>query len=120
MKKKLLLTTALAGCLMICLAAIADLSGKWTSSFTAPDGSQYPLTYTFKVDGSKLTGTLETSGMEVPIDSGVVNNDAVSFSVTVQGATYSHKGKYYAAGDSIGVDVAFEGGKSHMTMKRAQ
>jgi hypothetical protein len=120
MRKKLLITTLLTGFFMVCLAVIADVNGKWSSTFNAPDGSQYPLTYTFKVDGSKLTGTLEASGMEVPIDSGMVNNDAVSFSVTVQGTTYSHKGKYFAAGDSIGVEVTFEGNKAHMTMKRAQ
>jgi len=120
MKRKLLTTTVLMGCLLVAVAAIADLSGKWSSTFSAPDGSQYPLTYTFKVDGSKLTGTLEAAGSEVPIDSGMVKDDNVSFNVTVQGVTYAHKGKYYTAGDSIGVDVNYDGNKSHMTMKRAQ
>jgi hypothetical protein len=120
MKKRIFTTAAFVCRLMVCLAAIADLSGKWTSTFSAPDGSQYPLTYTFKADGSKLTGTLEAAGSVVPIDSGMVKDDNVSFNVTVQGVTYAHKGKYYAAGDSIGVDVSFEGNKGHMTMKRAQ
>ena len=120
MKRKFLMTAVLMGCLLVAVAAIADLSGKWTSTFNAPDGTSIPLTYTFKVDGSKLTGTLEAAGSEVPIDSGMVKEDNVSFNVTVQGVTYAHKGKYYTAGDSIGVDVNYDGNKSHMTMKRAK
>ena len=120
MKKSIFTTVLIVCCIMAAFAAIADLNGKWTSSFNAPDGNVYPLTYTIKVDGSKLTGTLETSGMSVPLDSGMVNGDNVSFSVTVEGTTYSHKGKYYTAGDSIGVDVTFAGNKGHMTMKRGQ
>lgn len=110
----------LAGCFLVCLAMIADLNGKWSGVFNAPDGNQYPLTYSFKLDSGKLSGTLDAAGMTTPIDSGVVKNDSVSFSVTVQGVTYDHKGKYYTAGDSIGLDVSFEGGKSHLQLKRAQ
>ena len=119
MKRKIVATTLLLCCIAVCVAAvIADLNGQWSAVFNAPDGNQYPLTYTFKVDGAKLTGTLETSGMSVPIDSGKVAGDSVNFSVTVQGMTYAHKGKYYSAADSIGMDVTFEGGKGHTTLTR--
>jgi hypothetical protein len=118
MKRKTLITLVLSGCFMVCLAAIADMSGKWAAVFNAPDGNAYPLSYDFKVNGDKLTGTLDAAGMSVPIDSGKVSGEKLSFSVTVQGNTYSHKGQYYAAGDSIAVDVEFEGGKGHMTFKR--
>jgi hypothetical protein len=120
MKTKLLLTTLLIGCFMVCLAVVADLNGKWSGTFNAPDGNQYPLTYSFKIDGSSLTGTLDAGGMSVPIDSGKVNGDAVSFSVAVQGVTYTHTGKYFAAGDSVGLDVTFAGNKSHIGLKRGQ
>jgi hypothetical protein len=120
MKRKLLLSTLLIGCVFAALAVIADLSGKWSGTFNAPDGNQYPLTYSFKLDGANLTGTLDAGGMTVPIDSGMVKDDAVSFSVNVQGTTYSHKGKYFSAGDSIALDVSFEGNKSHLLLKRAQ
>ena len=119
MKRKLLLTTLLIGCFMVCLAMIADISGKWSGTFNAPDGNQYPLTYSFKLNGGSLTGTLDAGGMTVPIDSGIVKDDAVSFSVSVQGVTYTHKGKYFAAGDSIALDVTFAGNKSHLQLKRA-
>ena len=121
MKRKILTTLVLACCIAVCIAAvIADLNGQWSAVFNAPDGNQYPLTYTFKVDGDKLTGTLETSGMSVPIDSGKVDGENVSFSVTIQGMAYAHKGKYYSAADSIGMDVTFEGGKGHTTLTRAK
>lgn len=120
MKRKLLITTLLLGCFIAAMAMIADVSGKWSGVFNAPDGNQYPLTYSFKLDGDKLTGTLDAAGMTTAIDSGMVKQDNVSFSVSVQGVTYSHKGKYYAAGDSVGLDVTFEGNKSHVQLKRAQ
>ena len=120
MKRKLLLTALLIGCVFAAIAVIADLSGKWTGTFNAPDGNQYPLIYSFKLDGGNLTGTLDAGGMSVPIDSGMVKGDDVSFSVNVQGVTYSHKGKYFSAGDSVALDVTFEGNKSHLQLKRAQ
>jgi hypothetical protein len=117
MKKRFLITALLLCCFAICYAVITDMSGQWSSTFNAPDGNAYPLTYTFKVDGNKLTGTLETSGMSIPIDSGKVNGQNMSFSIDVQGTTYSHKGTYYPA-DSIGMDVTFEGHTGHIRLSR--
>ena len=99
-------------------AIFADLSGKWSGVLNAPDGNQYPLAYTFKVDGSKLSGSLEVNGMSVPVDSGIVKGNDFKFSVTVDNTAFPHTGKYYAAGDSVGVDVDFMGTKTHATLKR--
>src|SRR5665213_4347625 len=103
MKRKLLTTSLILCCFAaICIAAaFADINGKFAGVLNAPDGNQYPLTYTFKVDGDKLTGNLDTSQGTVSIDSGKVSGDNIAFSVTVQDKAYAHKGKYYAAGDSI-------------------
>jgi len=120
MKKKLLITTLLLGSFFAALAYFADLNGKWSGTFNAPDGNQYPLVYTMKVDGGTLTGILNAAGMDTPIDSGVVKGDEVSFSINAGGTTYSHKGKYYAAGDSIGLEVTYDGNKQHLSLKRAQ
>jgi hypothetical protein len=118
MKRKILTIGLLLCFFTVCLAAIADMSGKWSAVFNAPDGNQYPLTYTLKIDANKLTGTLETAGMTIPIDNGVVNGDSVKFSLTVQDITYAHKGKYFSSADSISMDVAFEGNKAHTTLTR--
>jgi len=120
MKKKIFITTILLGCCAFCFAVIADLNGKWSAVFNAPDGNQYPLTYTVKIDGNKLSGTLETAGMSVPLDNGMIAGDSLKFSVTVQGTEYVHKGKYYAAGDSVAMDVTFEGTKGHNVWTRAK
>jgi len=118
MKKRFLITALLLCCFAICYAVIADMGGQWSSVFNAPDGNAYPLTYTFKIDGSNLTGTLETAGTSVPIDSGKVAGENLSFSVSVQGVTYSHKGKYYTGADTIGMNVTFEGNKGHIKLTR--
>jgi len=121
MKRKIFITTMLLACCAVCFAVIiADVNGKWSAVFNAPDGNQYPLTYTVKVDAGKVTGTLETSGMSVPIDNGVAMGDSIKFSITVQGTEYVHKGKYYAAGDSVAMDVTFEGNKGHNVWTRAK
>jgi hypothetical protein len=118
MKKIILITTLFLCCFIAAMAAIADMGGTWSATFNAPDGNAYPLTYTVKIDGEKLTGTLETSGMSVPIDNGVVKGDSLKFSVTVQGTEYIHRGKYIAAGDSVSMTVTFEGNKGHNTWTR--
>jgi len=121
MKRKILTIALLLCSVAICAAAIiADLNGKFSGVLNAPDGNQYPLTYTFKVDGDKLTGSVDTPGGTVSIDSGKVSNDNLSFSVSVEGRPYPHTGKYYAAGDSVGMDVDFGGAKAHTTLQRAK
>jgi hypothetical protein len=121
MKRKILTTALiLCGVAVGMAAVIADMNGKFSSTLNAPDGNQYQLTYDFKVNGDKLTGTLDSPGGEVQIDSGKVSGDNLTFSVTVQGMAYPHKGKYYAAGDSISMDVDFGGAKTHETLKRAK
>jgi hypothetical protein len=121
MKKKILTTALLVCFVAVCLAAIiADLNGKFSGVLNAPDGNQYPLTYTFKVDNNQLTGTLDTPEGTVSIDSGKVSDNNMTFSVSVDGKAYAHKGKYYAEGDSVSMDVDFGGAKAHTTLQRAK
>lgn len=115
--KKNLLTTILIFCCAICFAAIADLSGKWSGVLKTPDGNELPLTYNFKIDGNKLTGTAEAQGAEVAIDSGKVNGKDFTFQITnTNGIVIPHHGTYY--GDSVGMNLDFQGIKFHCTLKR--
>ncbi len=82
MKIRIFTTTALVCCFMVCLAAIADLSGKWTGIVKTPDGNDLKINYVFKVDGNKLTGTAQGDGEPAPIDSGKINGNDFSFSVS--------------------------------------
>jgi hypothetical protein len=59
-------------------AYAADISGQWTATFDTQVGQQ-TYTYTFKVDGEKLTGTAKSANGEVEIQNGVVKGDDVSF-----------------------------------------
>ena len=117
MKRKLFNPIALLlCCFFILIAAIADLNGKWKGTIKTPDGNELPVTYNFKVDGDKLTGTGESPAGIVTLDSGKVTGDTFTFQVTVDGNTYPHAGKIYA--DSCGLDIDFGGQKSHITLKR--
>ena len=70
-KSILCLTAALA---MAAAAFAADISGTWTASFETQVGTQ-TYTYTFKVEGTKLTGTAKSNLGEGTIDMGTVNGD---------------------------------------------
>lgn len=118
MKRKLFNPIALACCFIVFAAfVIADLNGKWTGVIKTPDGNDLQVTYNFKVDGDKLTGTGESPAGTVTIDDGKITGDAFTFKVTVDGTDYPHSGKIYA--DSCGLDIDFGGQKVHTTLKRA-
>ncbi|HTE00386.1 MAG TPA: hypothetical protein VK668_13930 [Mucilaginibacter sp.] len=118
MKRKIITTAALVCCIAICLAAaIADLTGKWTGTLKMAGDDDFPLSYTFKVDGDKLTGTANTPDGVVDITGGKITGNDFTFSVPVHGNDIAHAGKYYA--DSVGMDITIENTKFHSTLKRA-
>jgi opacity protein-like surface antigen len=63
---------------VVATALAADVTGKWTASFDTPIGVQN-YTYTFKVDGGKLTGTAKSQFSDVEIQEGKVSGDDISF-----------------------------------------
>ena len=104
---------------MVCLAVIADLSGKWTGALKTPDGNDQPIHLVFKVDGNKLTGTAQGDGDAMPIDSGKVNGNEFSFTLTnPEGSVFKQSGKYYENGDSVSMNIEFNGNKLHSTLRR--
>jgi len=119
MKKKTFTTTILLCCFVVCFAIVAGLAGKWTGTLKTPDGNEIPLTYNFKVDSGKVTGTAETPQGAVTIDDGKINGNDFTFKVTVDGNDYKHTGKFYEAADSVGIDIDFNGMKLHTTLKRS-
>ena len=88
------------------VAFAADVTGTWTASFDTQVGAQ-KYTYTFKVDGNKLTGKAKADSEaikgESEITEGTVNGDDISFveNVDFQGMPIRivYKGKI--AGDEI-------------------
>jgi hypothetical protein len=100
----------------VCVAAFADLSGKWTGALQTPNGD-FPINYTFKVDGNKLTGSADNEQGSLPINDGKIDGNNFSFSLDYNGTALKNTGKYY--GDSITVDVDFNGTNLHGVLKRA-
>jgi hypothetical protein len=110
----LLATRALA-------AAPPDLSGTWTTSFESQVGVQ-TYTYTFKVEGGKLTGHAKSNLGEGPITAGKVENDTVTFVENLdyqgQALAINYEGKIVSADEiKFKRDVGGQGGEE-FTAKR--
>jgi len=95
-----LITTTLAGCLLIGLTAMASAAspaGKWTWSGgggrAGGTGTATPrvTTLELKVEGGKLTGTITTPGrgtnpgQSTAIENGKITENEISFAVTREG-----------------------------------
>jgi hypothetical protein len=98
------------------LAAAADVSGKWKAEFATPDGTQRVNTFTFKVDGEKLTGTVAGAQDETPIQKGKISGDDISFTAERPFGTFTYSGK--ATATEIKFKVTFNDQTFEMTAKR--
>jgi hypothetical protein len=76
-----ILLTALLGVFAL-VASAADITGKWTAEVPGRGGNATTNTFVFKVDGAKLTGSMDGGrGGAVDISDGRVDGDNVSFVV---------------------------------------
>lgn len=74
------------------LFAATDATGTWTTEMSAPDGNSFTLTFVFKQDGTKLTGTVQgPQGDPLAIDNGKVDGDKLFFTVSFNGTTITHE-----------------------------
>jgi hypothetical protein len=99
------------------VAFAADISGTWKASIERPNGTM-ESTFTFKVEGEKLTGTVTMGQMgESAIVEGKVDGDNVSFAVESEynGTQFriNYKGKVSGeemklTGEVVGMDRNFE------------
>ncbi len=106
----------IVGCALALVALAADVSGKWRAEFTTPDGTQRTNTFTFKVDGDKVTGTVAGSQDETPIKDGKVTGDRISFTADRPFGTFTYKGTI--SGDEIKFAVQFNDNNFEITAKR--
>ena len=90
--KKILLTALIA---MIAIVATnaEGISGKWKSSFEGGPQGSMELTFTFKVDGEKLTGKISTEMGEMEISNGKVNGNEFTYQIDAMGNVMTQKGK---------------------------
>ena len=102
MRKNLFLATI---CLCLCAlgAVAADVGGQWLAQIPGRDGNTMETTFTFKVAGDQLTGSVENQYGERQISDGKVAGDEVSFTVKIEyngnEMTFLYKGK--VAGSEI-------------------
>ena len=95
MKKISITTLLLLASVLICLAATA-ITGTWKGVLIAGDGSNYPVTYNFKTDGDKLSGTAESPMGHYIIEDGIIKGDTIKFKVEANGEDVPHTGKAVA------------------------
>ena len=114
------LVAALAGA-----ALAADITGTWTGSLSMGD-NKIDLSYSFKQDGEKLTGTVTGPQGSLPLNDGKVQGDKLSFNINVEGPNGSFKisneGTIKGA-DEITLNSKMEGGPGDfppMTLKRSK
>jgi len=93
-------------------ALAADISGKWKATAEGPQG-QMERTFTFKVDGSKVTGESTSAMMGTsPISEGKIEGDTITFVLTGkfgdQEVKLNYKGKI--SGDEIKFTSEMAGG----------
>lgn len=68
--------------LMSITAYAADVDGTWTGTAAAP-GGDVPVTFDFKADGAKLTGsTMSPDGTSIPVKDGKIDGSTITFTVT--------------------------------------
>ncbi len=100
----------------------ADIAGKWKGTAESANG---PLerTFTFKVDGTALTGETESQMLgKSTITEGKVDGDNISFTITARmqdnELKLTYKGKI--TGDTMKLSVEFPGGgqTAEYTLKR--
>ena len=99
--------------LFLCAAAAwcADISGQWKAEWSEMRGPAKQSIFTFKQDGTALTGTLKSEDSELAIRQGKVSGEDVSFVVANKignrelAMTYTGK----ISGNEIKFALSFEG-----------
>jgi len=111
---------------IFCLAALAaDITGNWTGTMQMGD-QPFTLTYAFKVDGEKLTGTVTgPQGDPLPLKEGKIAGDKITFFVTVDmgGNPAKFASEGVVKGEEITLTTKMEGGDfggGPMTLKRVK
>jgi hypothetical protein len=122
--RKFMTTGFLLGLLAL-TALAADVTGKWTAQMPGRNGQARQTTFTFKMDGNTLTGTVSGMRGEMPISDGKIDGDQISFSQTMEFNGNSFKLLYTGtvAGDEIKLTRTRDGGEGQpqtFTAKRAQ
>jgi hypothetical protein len=73
----------ISAALLAAIAWASDVTGTWKGEINGPNGS-FALTYSFKQEGTKLTGTVtEPQGDPLQLEEGKVDGSKIHFVVNV-------------------------------------
>ena len=119
MKTRLALISFALALIAAAVVWAADVNGKWTAQVPGRQGNTQETTFTFKVEGDKLTGTISGRQGDTPIADGKISGDEISFTVTRerQGATIKQLFKGKVAGDEIKFTRTTEGGQGNQPVE---
>lgn len=109
--------------LVASFAFAAPIDGKWVGEIPGMDGNPMKLSYTFKADGTTLTGsTTGPDGKEMPIKNGKIDGNKISFSIVFdfggQEMSFDYKGEL--SGDTLKLTMEMMGNPMEFTLKRAK
>jgi len=112
MTRRILLATTVL-CVIFAVAALAaDISGNWSGTMQMGD-NPVALTFVFKQDGEKLTGTVSTPSGDLPLSEGKVVGDKVSFAVQADmgGAPTKFISSGVVKGEEMSLTTKTDGGE---------
>jgi hypothetical protein len=114
-------TLMLCATLLAVPAAAADVDGTWSGSLDTPMGV-VPITFEFKAEGEKLTGTMiGMEGAKIPLANGKVEGDKISYTVTIDlgGMPLEMNYKGVVAASEIKLDMEVFGMPFSLVVKKA-
>jgi len=117
-----LLATLFMTILMSVTAYAADVDGTWTGTAAAPTGD-VPVTFTFKADGAKLTGsTVSPDGTSIPVKDGKIDGSTITFTVTFDfgGTPFVLPYKGVVSSDQIKLSADAGGVPIEMLLKKSK
>ena len=115
--KKATLTVLIALFSMVATNA-QKIDGKWKASFETPQGAM-ELTYTFKTDGEKLTGSIASEFGEMELTNGKVSETEISYVLDMMGNSITQTGKIEGDVIKITMDTP-DNQKMEMTLKKVE
>jgi uncharacterized protein YndB with AHSA1/START domain len=112
-KRSIIIRFAILFALTTGLALAVDVTGKWSGEMGGPDGGGMSITFTFKQDGTRLTGTADgPGGQPLQIKDGKVEGDKISFTLSFEGGggdmKIVHEGS--VNGDEMTLNIKMDGG----------
>jgi len=84
MKLRVVFLTAVLVLAGSALAWAANVDGKWVAQVAGQGGQTREVTFNFKAEGNKLTGTVSGRQGDTPISDGTIKGDDISFTQTFE------------------------------------